>query len=354
MGMLFAQASARLRCGLLSALLAVLTAAVPARAAGVAPDAASAEDQKRAQRAYDHGVTHFKASRFSEAARAFQVSYGIVASPNSHMMFARALRDAGELGRAYEEMALSQQEASELAVRLPRYAGTAESTEREMRELLKRVAVLSIELAGEAAGEATLLIGERQVPRARWRAVAVEPGSVQVSVRLPGGRQVQESAQAELGSVTSVRIELDRTTDEPEAAPSAAPREEQTTLSESPVEAESAPPSRSLRPWAYVAGAVGVAGFLTFGVVGSMSRSTYSDLEDECPGRVCPPERQEDIDAGKTQQLVANVGLVVGIVGVATGATLFIIDEKRVAQHGAGRGLRVQAGPGSLSLAGSF
>jgi hypothetical protein len=70
-----------------------------------------------------------------------------------------------------------------------------------------------------------------------------------------------------------------------------------------------------------------VAGLVMFTVAGIMSRSTYSELEDSCGSGPCPADRQDDIDAGQTQQTLANVGLAVGIVGVGAGVTLFLLSR---------------------------
>jgi hypothetical protein len=59
-----------------------------------------------------------------------------------------------------------------------------------------------------------------------------------------------------------------------------------------------------------------------------MANSTYSDLEEKCAGP-CPADSQDDldqIDSGRTQQTLANVGLVVGIVGIGAGVTLFVLS----------------------------
>jgi hypothetical protein len=92
------------------------------------------------------------------------------------------------------------------------------------------------------------------------------------------------------------------------------------------------PPSdkTKLRPFAYVAGGVGVAGLATFAIFGLMSNSTFSDLQSACPSSHggCSPSagKSDEISSGQTQQLVANIGLVAGLVGVAAGATLFILS----------------------------
>ena len=320
-----------------------------AMAKGAAVDAATPPQQERASELYEQGVKAFRSGKHAEAAEHFKSSYDVVASPNSHLMYARALRDAGKLDEAYEELALTQQEAGELAMRLPKYASTAESAEAELVELRKRVAALSIQVTGDTP-EVTLFVGNRQVPRERWRNVAVAPGTVDVSARLPGGRRAWQSVDASVGQVT--KVDLDLVTAEPQAG--AADQPLATPGSASPDGGEdTGTRSGSLKPYAYIAGGVGALGLVTFAVFGSMSRATHSDLEDSCPGGVCPPERQDDIDKGKSQQTIANIGLAVGLVGIGAGVTLFVLDEKRSSGRSRPR-LMVGAGPGSLDLRGSF
>lgn len=341
---------APLRLGALGLVfLACLCRAEGALGAGAAVDAATPAQQQRAQELYNEGVGHFKGGRHADAAESFRKSYDVVASPNSHLMYARALRDSGKLAEAYEELALTQQEASELAARLPKYASTAESAEAELIEVRKRIAAISIEVRGDTP-EVTVFVGPRQIPRERWRNVGLVPGNVDVSARLPGGRRAWQNVEARQGEL--VKVELDLSADAPPVAAGAEPSG--TDPGSAPGQEDSGPTrERSLRPYAYIAGGVGIAGLVTFGVFGAMSRSTHSDLEDSCPGGVCPPERQDDIDAGKTQQTIANIGLAVGIIGIGAGVTLFVLDGKKESTASVRR-LRVDAGPGSLHLKGSF
>jgi hypothetical protein len=58
-----------------------------------------------------------------------------------------------------------------------------------------------------------------------------------------------------------------------------------------------------------------------------MTSSKYSSLQHSCPQNHCSPDQRDDIDTGKTYQTVANVGLGVGIAGIATGVTLFILSS---------------------------
>ncbi len=330
--------------------LACVAAAGAADARGAAVDAATPQQQKDAQSLYERGVQRFKAGRFAEAARSFASSYEIVSSPNSHIMYARALREAGELNQAYEELALTQVEASELAARLPKYASTAEAAEAELAELGKRVAALSIRVSG-TPGDAKVSVGDRQLPRERWLHVAVSPGPVAVSAVLPDGRRTTQPVKARVGQRIEVNLAF------ADAAQPVAGDAGQTGPVLGPVDSDhdrgtSSKPS--LRPWAYVAGGIGAAGLVTFGVFGAMSRSTYSDLEDRCPGGDCPSGSQDDIDRGKSQQRIANIGLAIGVIGVATGVTLFVIDTSQHSGKSDSTNVALGVGPGSLQLEGSF
>jgi hypothetical protein len=88
-----------------------------------------------------------------------------------------------------------------------------------------------------------------------------------------------------------------------------------------------------LRTWAYVAGGVGVGGLATFAVFGLLARSTYNDLQSQCGGP-CAPDKDKtgEIGSGKTQQAVANVGLVLGVIGAGAGVTLFLLSRPKNGQ----------------------
>ena len=66
----------------------------------------------------------------------------------------------------------------------------------------------------------------------------------------------------------------------------------------------------------------------------------------------CSTSHADDISSGKTQQTLANVGLIVGAVGVAAGATLIVVGAKSKRAPAAATGLVV--GPGYLGVNGTF
>ena len=99
---------------------------------------------------------------------------------------------------------------------------------------------------------------------------------------------------------------------------------------------------------------------MTFGVFGVLNNSRYKSLQDACPNNSCPPGKKSDADTGRTYQTIANVGLVVGVVGLAGGATLYFLstrDKKgdKADAHASRRpGVNVGLGFGSVDVRGSF
>lgn len=342
----------RLRTAGWAVSLCLLLGAPGASARGVSPLKATAEQQAGAQQHYDAGVEHYKAQRFEAAQKEFLAAYDIVASPNAHVMYARALRESGDIGRAVEELAETREEAAALAVEVPRYAAAAELAEKELEAILPKIAAVAVEIEGATEG-ATVKVGGRSVARENWVAVSVAPGRVAVSVSLPDGRRARQTIDAQRGVIARVKLtptarEPDDDDPEPTPAASAPPGSSAVPpAGGTGPEPDRATAQHPYRTWAYVAGGVGVAGLLLFAIEGSMANSTFADLEGACPDRRCPSDRQSDIDRGRQQQTLANVGLVLGVVGLGAGTALYVLDL------GASR-TQVAVGPTGAVLRGSF
>jgi hypothetical protein len=206
----------------------------------------------------------------------------------------------------------------------------AATTERA--ELEGKLAFVIVTTAN-APADATLKVGGRAVPPQQASGpILVSPGAVDVILVDAGGKELaRQTVSAAAGSKTPVTL------DARPAPKLAAPGESLNTGDDDKVDepppAAAAPPEAppesgskgNLRTYAYVAAGVGVAGLATFGLFGLMSNSTYSDLQNQChPG--CPPSKQGEVDSGRTQQTVANIGLVFAVLGAAGAATLFILS----------------------------
>jgi hypothetical protein len=301
------------------------------------------KDQKAgAQQTFEAGGKLYDAHHFEEALAAFRASYQIVASPNSHLMIARCLRDLGRNVDAYREYEAVAKEAAEKG---ERYESAAHASGEEREELKQKIALLTLRVADPPAG-LTVKIGEAPVDLAALgTAMPLEPATVVVTAQAPDGASARADLSLTPGSASDVELKLAL----PVAA--AAPPPPPPTVA-----AHVEPPVSGvpLRTWAYVAGGVGVAGLATFGIFGAMSSSKYSSLQSSCPGRQCGPGSRDDISAGKSFQTIANVGLVLGVVGLGTGATLFILSRPPRKEGVAASDVRVQIGVGSVAMGGSF
>jgi len=123
----------------------------------------------------------------------------------------------------------------------------------------------------------------------------------------------------------------------------------------------------SRRRWAYVAGGVGAAGVVFGAVTGIVTLNKKSTADANCNDQrhLCNQAGIEANEAGKTYGTLSVLGFGVGVVGLATGAYLWLTAPK-AATHTAHssipvrRGLGVSpelvcaSGTGFLALSGSF
>jgi hypothetical protein len=315
--------------------------AQPKGAKGVA--APSSEDAaKKATAYYVKGSDLFKAKppKYAQALEQFRLSYAAVPSPNSHLYVARCLAAMGDSRAAYAEFDKVVEEAAERGKTEDKYLPTRDTARVERDELLSKVALVTISVA-HPGPTTTVRVGDTDVPREQWdKPFAVAPGSVEA--KISAGDHVITSQSATINAGQSHTLVLDAAAAPTVAAGGTGVTPPTTKTSRSP-----------LFPAGIVVGAVGVAGLIMFAVEGSASKSTYSNLQKECGTGPCPASRADEISSGKTQQTLANVGLVVGAVGVAAGVTMVVLSTRKSKGPPAPTtGLII--GPGYLGANGTF
>jgi hypothetical protein len=319
---------------------------------GAAPP--SPADVQRATSLFVRATELFKTRRFVPALEQFKQSYALVASPNSHLYMARCLAAIGESRAAWLEF---DRTAGEASADGPKYAPTHDSALQERDELLSKLALVTVAVqAGDPA--MSVKVGVYEVPPDRWgKPYPIEPGTVDVVVQVPGRAPVVQQVTVRRGERREVAI--NGAALGPVAGPGVGP---------GPGGGGGGGGSPSgggvngLRIGAFVAAGIGVAGFALFGAEGSMSSSTYNSLNTTCGGKAGCPAAASDrttvnnlISTGKSQQLLANVGLGIGIAGVAAGATLFVLSlRKRPASDAGGPSADLVVGPTWLGARGAF
>jgi hypothetical protein len=313
----------------------VLTVAPVSLADGVPPDQATAVQREQAQSKFTKGRKLFEKKKYEQALQELKASHQIVSSPNTRLMIARCLQEMGRLVEAYAEFGRAAVEARELERADQRYAQAAESAELDRKELETKLGFVVVDVRNPAS-DSTLRVGGEEIKRAAWGVAApAMPGDTEVVVETPGRPPVRKSVTLSAGQRAELMIDAGVRPPEPEPPPPPPPPEQ----------------SNSTRTWAYVAGGIGVAGMATFAVAGLMANGTYSDLEDECGGP-CPPDRQDDIDAGRRQQTIANIGLAVGVIGLGTGVALYLSSEPSDSGSAPGPSTAVVVSPNWIGLRG--
>jgi tetratricopeptide (TPR) repeat protein len=250
------------------ALMFTLLCGTPRSSNAVSSGAALEEEKRAAQKMFEAGDGLYESGKYAEAITAFKNSHDLVASPNSRLMLARSLREAGRHPEAIAEFQATIRDAE---ASFGRYPEALQAAQSELKALEALTAAPPTPLPVEAEQKA-------------------EPVPPTVS-----------PAPA------------------PPQAPTATPQPSPT-----PVNERKSP----LTPAAWVSAGIGAAGLATFGIFGYLNHQTYSDLQASCRS-VCPADSGERIDAGRRYQLLGNIGLGVAVVGAATATTLFVLSAKR-------------------------
>lgn len=289
---------------------------------------------------YARGADLFAKERHAEALDALEQSYALVPSPNSSLLIARCLRELKRHADAVQRYELAEAEARERVERgEQRYVPTAQAASNEGAALRATLGSVSVRVTGAPAGSIVEMNGAKtRLPESGRLTLLSAPGEVAITLRPPSGDPITQTARVEKGAETSVEIN---------AGPSAG-------RGPNPVD-------RPTRPWALPAalgaGGVGVAGAAIFLGFGVSSQSTFDRLHREC-GTRCGARRDE-VEAGRREQTVANVGLAVGAIGIAAGGLftyLWITDPGRgaPAEGAAARPIEIGFGLGEARLRGTF
>jgi hypothetical protein len=218
-----------------------------------------------------------------------------------------------------------------------RFVDTPE-VEREaaekIRDLEARVARIVVE-PPSSAGQVVLTIdGE---PGTVGEAIPVDAGRHVVEVTIDGAAQ----PPVEVTVVDGERLRVPAAA----AAPTAPPPQ----ITPPPPAEESGP------PWmlaGFIAAGVGLAGFTLFAVTAPTLAAASSDLDEICDAerQRCDESAAQIVADAEGLQAPNTIGLIVGLTGIAAGATFFVL----AAVDDGSRSSGVDVGPGRVAWRGSF
>jgi hypothetical protein len=297
--------------------------------------AAPTEEMTQAEARYFAGQKLYQEGKLDEALTELRASYEVVKSPNSLLYVARCHRGLNQLATAYDTYAQVIADAGTEK----KYAKTKQAAEEEQAELAGKVGRIVIDIdMPEGVGAPRVRIGDRNVDSTMYdRELTIEAGTVAVHAEAPGHKPFDWEGEVVAGETRRVEVLLSPET--PQADDKAKRKTEP-------------PPTRMhpLRPLAYVSAGIGVLGLVGFGVFGSAASDRFEELDARCDGR-CPAGEQDEVDAGRRETVVANIGLALGIVGLAGGITLFLLTPSQPVTNAPQQGSRAAVSVGVLPSA---
>jgi hypothetical protein len=290
---------------------------------GAAPGEALAQPAQSADTAqarFEAAQKKYIAGDHGAALGLFREALAGTGSPNARLYVARCLRELGQLPEAYKEMRETARDAGQRAATEKRYVDTQRAAEAELAQLEAKVARVVVTLPGDASG-AEVRIGGQPVPVEQLgQPVATTPGEVTVEATAPGKPAWSKTISIAAGGEQTVEVVFGGGGDTGSASGAAGPVDPGGEPDE---------PSSGLgtmRTAGIVVAAVGVAGMGLFTIAGLSASSRFDTLQEACGDGPCTDEKyNSDIDTGETLTTLANVGLVLGIVGIVGGTTMIVL-----------------------------
>ncbi|MBI4956827.1 MAG: PEGA domain-containing protein [Myxococcales bacterium] len=295
------------------------------------------EDKETARELMDQGHAHFKANDFAGALKAYLAADRIMGVPTTALGVARAEERLGHLLEAHD--ALLRAQMFPVHPNEPLAFGRARERAAELDEdVAARIPSLHVKVAPPDA-QAELRVDGQLVPDAAMDLPRkLDPGEHAVRVSAAGFATVETKVSLKEGEQRTLNIAL--------------------VPGEGPAEPTGDGVLRPLWPLVLAGAGVAGAGLLIGTITGGVSLARARDLAADCPGDVCAPDRQPDIDrtialanAANASFVLAGLGAAAAVVGLFVGPAPTAGGE---AETQAQARLRLELGPGALGLCGAF
>lgn len=278
------------------ALLVAVTLLVAATA--VAGDPETRIDKARAMG--EKGVVLYEEGRYAEALELFERAEELHHAPTLVLYIARSHDKLGRLMAAlgfYRKLL-----AEELPENAPdQFEKARAAAHAEVDLLIPRIPTVKVLVSAPAGTTAGVTIDGREIPRARWARIELDPGDHTFEAKALGMRTATENVLVPEGARAEV------------------------TLALTPVPAEPPPPPRPvaeplpLFP-AWIGLGAGGAALVVGAVTGGLHLAEARDLESRCrPDNRCPAADREAADDAQRLATISTVTFIVG--GVLSAAS---------------------------------
>lgn len=298
-----------------AALMASLSFVLASSAFAADPTAA---DKETARALMATGRSKRDAGDLKGALQAFQAADSLMHYPTTAFEVAKTEAALGMLLDA-RDVALAVARSAPKPGEQPALAEARKNADALATELGERIPSISVKVSPAAVTDLHVIIDGTELPAAAATLPRkVDPGQHRVVAR---GNGKETSAQISVAERETKEVPLDL--DSPAAtAPTAEGTSGSSGSAPSAPPATDAGPSTGPRPGTVLAiggFGIGVIGLGLGVVTGAMSLSQTSSLKSQCPNNQCPASLSGKVDTARTLATLADVGLVVGGVGVAVG-----------------------------------
>jgi hypothetical protein len=332
------------------ALLPLLTAA-PAHAQ-------SDSDRATARALGQEGEAALQNKDYATAEDRFRRADKLIHAPTLEIGLARALVGVGKLVEAQETYNRIVREGVAPGAP-PVFTQALQDAKKEVETVSPRLGRVTIVVkaagGGDVANEQVTLDGAPVNTASLGVRRFIDPGAHVLQATGDGFKPGELRFTVTEGSSTDAPLTLERAPAGAVAAgaPSAGGAPESPPAGASPAGGDTSTHKggASLLPW--VAFGVGAAGLILGGVTGGLAMGAHSTLAGECPGGVCPQDKQGDVDSYHTLGLLSTVGFAVGGAGAAAGIILLLIAPKHESAPAAAQaGFQVVpvVGPGHVTV----
>jgi hypothetical protein len=253
--------------------------------------ASSAEPREDAVKLADQGFDRMEEGKYAEAAKLFERAVKLYYTPVIALYWAKAEAKRGRLVEAREIVTTIESRPLPDGAQ-PSWTKAVEDAAIFGVELDGRIPTVTVEVDGPP-GATVRVDDEKAVP---GRATKVNPGEHVVTIEDGGNEKTERFVVSEKETHTMMMgLDTDGGTSNPSLV------------------------------WPIVAFSVAGAGLVIGTVTGIIFAGKASDLEDACPGDVCPPEEAEKLDETKTLGNVSTAMWIIAGLGAAAGTVLLFV-----------------------------
>lgn len=314
----------------------------------------SAADKAAARALADEADAALLSKNFGTAGEKFQKALGLVPDALTlRLGLARAQAGVGKYLEATESYNLIIRTPLTAASPAP-FRAAQKDAEREIADTAPRIGAVIVTVTTPSgkplAAGLSVLLDDEPVPLALLgERRPANPGRHTVRVRADGFEPAEARVDVKIGAATPVTFAL-----VPQKAAAPAPPQTSADQDVGPLPEQPPPTLIRSRTPAYVALGLGGVGVTVGVVAGIVALGKHGSLKDSCRDG-CPPGSQSSIDSYRTAGAVSTVGFVVGGVGLASGAALFLLGPSAGAKAPtAGATIRPYLGATGIGASGSF